>query len=425
MMQTTADIRAHARAGETHKAEQGLRALIEAVTKEKVVTVSVNQDRYSLNSVNGFARLETTGDVFFKFHQEEDEDGIREYYNAQILDEAGYAVDRPLFASGEPGRQILLYRRRSERRFSEICRELDHEPDPAVFEDAVAAQRSADADNARIAIETLHEASYDDIAAEPIFQLFHRRLVDHPDDEVLGGRAARFYVNGTFAFNGFSGGWSDIADLEWRINGRRYPVTLARAFAMARTLLHPRIHGPGPAVVAHGDAHNANVWFDTSAPLPRLTLFDPAFAGRHVPALLAEVKATFHNIFAHPFWLYDPDDFARRYAASVSVRPGELVVDTDWDLSPLRRRFLESKAELFWRPLLGALRAEGQLRPDWQAIMRSALFACPTLVMDLTAGGDGAHNPTSSTNGLAIAIMAASAPTGGSDPFSDFFDLLG
>jgi hypothetical protein len=180
----------------------------------------------------------------------------------------------------------------------------------------------------------------------------------------------------------------------------------------------------GIGVTAHGDAHNANVWFEETHKPPRLSLFDPAFAGEHVPALLAEVKPTFHNIFAHPFWLYEPQVAATRFQARAQRRGDVLAIETDWALSPLRRAFLEQKGALLWRPLLAAMQARGQLPADWRRPLKLALFCCPTLVMNLRSGA-GAHNPVSSAIGLGIAAMMGSAPLeGAGDTLSAFLDAI-
>jgi hypothetical protein len=181
-------------------------------------------------------------------------------------------------------------------------------------------------------------------------------------------------------------------------------------------------------VTAHGDAHNANVWFETDRATPHLTMFDPAFAGSHVPALLAEVKATFHNIFAHPTWLYEPQVAATRFQARAERRGDVLAIETDWALSPLRTAFLERKAMLLWRPLLAEMQARGALPADWRRLVKLALFCCPTLVMNLRANGTtgaGAHNPVSSAIGLGIAVMMGSAPMeGAGDALSAFLDAI-
>ncbi|MEQ9812210.1 MAG: hypothetical protein RLO50_05480 [Azospirillaceae bacterium] len=424
---TTGAIREAMLSGEVERAAELAADLLAEAIGQPVTACTINRDIYSLNSVNGFAKLADGTAIFFKFHQEEGEEaGVAEYYNARVLSEAGYDVDLPLAASHRPGRQVLTYRRRHDRRLSDVCSALERQADDALFRRVVAAQQRADTRVAKIALETLHRASAAEIAREPIHQLFHRRVVDDGVPGLLGGRARRFYVEGRFDFadpsGDWSGDWRAIRNFTWRINGNSYPVTLAEAFDFVREHLDPARLGPGPAVTAHGDAHNANVWFEEGAE-DRLVLFDPAFAGRHIPALLAEVKATFHNALAHPFWLYEPAEAARRYLATVTVMDGVISVETDWSPGPLREAFLESKATRFWRPLLGELAARGWLAADWEATVRAALFACPTLVMDLTAGGRSGHNRTSSAIGFAVAIMCACPPADGADPVSRFLAL--
>jgi hypothetical protein len=154
-----------------------------------------------------------------------------------------------------------------------------------------------------------------------------------------------------------------------------------------------------------------------------LSFFDPAFAGEHVPTLLAEVKTTFHNILAHPLWLYDPDVAAGRYQASARYENGLLTIDTDWELSAMRRDLLVVKADKVWRPLLQLLKERGLLPADWRDVVRLGLFLCPTLVMNLRADV-GRHNPISSIIGFANAMRAGSEPIGAQDDLSDFFDSV-
>jgi hypothetical protein len=322
---------------------------------------------------------------------------------------------------------VLIYRRRHDRRFSDLCREIEQNREVDRLAPVLDAQHRFDEAVCRLALADLHGASAAQIAAEPVFQLFYNRLVDDPkakEARATGGRARHFYWNKTFDFPGGRYGWDDIADASWRINGRFYPVSLRQAFHEARQRLSPCRFGPGPAFTAHGDAHNANIWFVHDGGVPaRLVMFDPAFAGAHVPALLAEIKASFHNIFAHPDWLYNPAECAASHSASVDLRGGVVHVETDWRLTPLRRGFLVSKAGRYWRPLLAELARRGQLAAGWQQTMRSALFACPTLVMALRAGAGG-HNPVSSAIGLAQAIRAACPPEKQGDDFTEFFERM-
>jgi hypothetical protein len=276
--------------------------------------------------------------------------------------------------------------------------------------------------------KTLHPITADEAQAEPIHRLFHERLRDFDRPDAIGGRFASFYRDQDFALPGLTLNWRALCDLKISFNGVVYRDSLGALFDAAFTVLEPR-HFAGPGVTAHGDAHNANVWYETGRPTPHLTMFDPAFAGSHVPALLAEVKATFHNIFAHPYWLYEPQVAASRFQARAERRGDVLAIETDWALSPLRTAFLERKAKLLWRPLLAELQARGQLAADWRRQLKLALFCCPTLVMNLRADGTttgaGVHNPVSSAIGLGIAVMMGSAPKqGAGDVLSAFLDAI-
>ncbi len=419
----TARARALAKAGDYEGAGRVIADLVRAAFGLAATAATINRDQYSLNSLNGIVAIGDGSEYFFKFHQEEGEgDTVAEYYRAETLRDAGYPVDVPAYASREVGRQILLYRRRHDPRFADLCRaaELDRNTDIAPL---IRAQEDLDRIIGERYLATLHSARAEDAAAEPVHRLFHARLVDPDRPERLGGRAARFYLDQPFEFPGLATHWRDIGQCRWRINGVEYQGTLAGLFEESRQILAPSRFA-GAAVVAHGDAHNANVWCENAqGPAPRLVFFDPAFAGSHVPALLAEIKATFHNIFAHPFWLYDAKLAAEKHHASVRLRGDVLEVEHDWRLSDLRSAFLDSKVRQVWRPLLTELKRRGQLPADWRRIIRCALFCCPTLVMNLRAGA-GDHNPVSSAIGLSVAVMAGSEPAAGGDALSTRLDDL-
>jgi hypothetical protein len=419
----TAEARRLARAERWREAESVIASLIAASFDLPVAAVEINRDRYSLNSLNGFATTQDGHSFFFKFHQEEGEaDTVGEYYRAEVLRDAGFPVDLPLHASGEVGRQILLYRRRSEPRFADLCRAVElGEGDAAPL---IEAQRTLDRLIGERYRATLHATDAAQVEAESIHRLFHARLIDPGHGRELGGRARRFYVDQVFRFPGATLSWRDLADRRWRINGVAYGRALRELFEESRERLEPaRLAGHG-AVVAHGDAHNANIWVEPAEGGRRLVFFDPAFAGLHIPALLAEIKATFHNIFAHPLWLYDAPLADRRFTAAVTVAGDVIDLQTDWQLSPLRTEFLETKAALVWRPLLAALRERGWLPAEWRRIVRCALFCCPTLVMDLRAGGSADHTPVTSAIGLAVAIMTGSEPQTGADALSAALDAI-
>ena len=388
--------------------------------------LTINRDQYSLNSLNGRVTLEDGRQLFFKYHNEEGEDKtIEEYYNAELLREAGYRVDVPLYACGEPGRQILFYALRSDKRLADACRDIEELEAWNEIAPLVQAQREYDEEGLAGALRTLLPGDLERVCKEPVHQLFHHRLVGDGTEPGFGGRVERFYVGKTFQFPGAELPWDTLKDLRWTINGIPYTHTLAQLFHESGQRLSPERLADHGVVTAHGDAHNANVWYETPAgEAPRLVSFDPAFAGRQIPALLAEIKATFHNIFAHPLWLYEPSRVAEHYKVTVWVENDMFHVEHDWHLTPLRREFLDSKRDLYWRPLLDQLRSRSWLPYDWQRVMRLAIFCCPTLVLDLRNGGGSGHTAHSSALGLAIAIMCGSTPAAGNDLLSDFFAEL-
>ncbi len=387
--------------------------------------LAINRDAYSLNSLNGFFVCDL-GPCFFKFHQEEGEEAMRgEYYRADILARAGLPVDQPLLTSALPGEQVLVYARRSDPRFSDVLRALDLAPDARAAARALKAEAVLNDHLLAVAQDTLAPITPDQSEAEPIHRLFHQRLIDPRDGTFPGGRLSAFYVGKRFDLGGTTLDWQTLAAATPVLNGQRHRATFGELFRRAQDRLSPRRLADAGGIVAHGDAHNANVWYERGAASDRLRLFDPAFAGDAVPSLLAEVKSTFHNTLAHPFWLYDSPEATQRFAATVRHSGGDLVIETDWQPSPLRRDLLGVKATHFWRPWLGTLRDRDLLPDDWEEVLRLALFLCPTLVMNLRAGpGGGPHSPTTSAIGLFVALMAGSPPETGTDVVSDFIEAI-
>ncbi len=230
-----------------------------------------------------------------------------EYYRADLLAEAGLPVDRPIRVSSLPGEQILIYRRRSDPRFSDLLRGLDLAPDAAAMARALEAEGVLNDRLLAVAQESLHPITPTQSQAEPIHRLFHERLVEPGSRAYPGGRLSGFYVGKDFELPGLTLPWEVLAHAPLVIDGMAYDRTLAQLFDEAHARLAPERLADAGGITAHGDAHNANVWYERGAEADRLVFFDPAFAGSHVPSLLAEVKSTFHNILAHPLWLYDPE----------------------------------------------------------------------------------------------------------------------
>ncbi|MBK5416083.1 hypothetical protein [Pseudomonas sp. TH31] len=429
MNQTSEPLAAQARTlakqGDWEGARTKLLQLVSEVIGASAKDLEINRDQYSLNSLNGLTELDDGRRFFFKYHNEEGEDKtIEEYYNAELLREAGYRVDVPLYACGEPGRQILFYALREDLRLADACRAVEEASDWQNMAAVVKAQDEYDEEALEVALRTMKQGSVEDVIKEPVHQLFHHRLVTDGVPAGLGGRVGRNYVGKIFAFPGAEAPWEVLKDLKWVINNVEYERTLEELFLESGDVLAPAKLAEHGVFTAHGDAHNANIWYETNGAEPRLVSFDPAFAGRNIPALLAEVKATFHNIFAHPLWLYEPSRVSERYRVTTRIESGKIFVGFDWSLSPLREAFLRSKTDKYWKPLIAELKAKEYLPENWERILRLALFCCPTLVLDLRADGGSGHTPQSSALGLAIAISAGSEPVAGSDWFCRLFAAI-
>src|SRR5205823_7334532 len=70
-------------------------------------SVTLTPRAVSLNSFNGFYRANGE-EYFFKTHVEE-QGVLEEYYNAELLYQAGYNIVRPLQTFHEEGRQMVIY----------------------------------------------------------------------------------------------------------------------------------------------------------------------------------------------------------------------------------------------------------------------------------------------------------------------------
>lgn len=406
------------RLGEGRRDEAGSLAarLIGGTFDLPVTAVVFTVDEYSLNSVSGRVRLADNTERFFKFHHEEgEEDHVAEYYRAQLLERAGLPVEVPVAVCTEPGRQMALYEVRTEPRMADVClrRERDEGSAATLPDELYQARRTLDRRIGEAMTATLTHTGGRHAAQPAVHQLFHHRLVD-TDGTYPGGRYRGWYTTDP--------AWSKLADHTWRVNGIDYPLTLRQLFDRAHRLLDPVALAAEPVVIAHGDDHHGNVWcVPTSSQQPELRLFDPAFAGDDIPALLAAVKATFHNALAHPLWLYQPEEAATRFRIDIRTVGRTVLVETDATLSPLRRRLLDSVGELVWAPLLAELRRRDQLRTDWRQLVRSALFCCPTLVTNLIAP----HRPEPvRLLGLAMAVAAGCEPEAATDPLTAMLDGL-
>lgn len=359
------------------QAQNLLLTFLREIYSPDVQKVELRPLAVSLNSFNGFLTLSNGTRLFFKTHTEPD-GVIGEYYHAAQLAQAGYPVIQPVFSSTEAGKQLLIYEVINDPSVFDVAWEIETGKREH-FAALTQAQQAADDHLFQLYQQSLGEQNAADAEKAPVHQLFYHRLT--------GGRLDRFYgrLNGqpdeypSVSLPDGSHSMAEVRQARWVINGQEYADTLETIIQRAVTLLNPA--QGGPSIIGHGDAHNGNVFFRSHQENASLLYFDPAFAGRHHP-LLDLTKPMFHNVFA--MWMY----FARvkRDQLTISLQvDGDLwKVDHDYTIAEVREMFLSSKVDRVLVPVMRELKQMGQLRLDWRAYFKSALFCCPFLTMNLT-----------------------------------------
>lgn len=372
----------------------------------KTASVELIPKPTSLNSFNGFLTQQDGTRRFFKTHTEANTI-INEYYNAELLARAGYPVIQPIFRSTEPGKQFLVYEVIEDRSVFDMAWEIEN-GDETLLPALTEAQHRADDELLNLYLATSGEQTAEEAARAPVHQLFYHRL--------SGGRFAAFYGNAlpgrkprtvvTFGLpldSPVPVTTHTILHERWKINGVRYGGEPGRTLYFViknsgRHLWPPDNPSLTMYIIGHGDAHNGNVFF--RADERKLTYFDPAFAGKHHP-LLDIAKPLFHNVFA--MWMYFPHDMLSKLRITMNHSPADgIVVEYDYPLHPVRLMFFESKIQRVLIPLLQALKARKKLPAGWRRILKTALFCCPFLTMNLA--DSQRFPPEISLLGLAMSV---------------------
>jgi len=376
-------------------AESMLRSFIAETFPLDIQRVELRPQAVSLNSFNGFLTLADDTRLFFKTHTEQD-NVIGEYYNAMMLADAGYPVIQPVYSSTQAGQHLLIYEVIDDPSVFDVAWAIEQGENTTDLNALTEAQNAADDHLLELYLATLQDADSDAMATAPIHQLFYHRLV--------GGRLGRFYG----ALPGKTETFDPVVQLpgkelsmqvlrsrQWSVNGQEYDDTLDDCISRAIRLLQPQ--QAGISIVGHGDAHNGNVFFRRDN--KSLLYFDPAFAGRHDP-LLDLTKPLFHNIFA--MWMYFPQEKQQITDIKLRDENGILFVDHDYALPPLRHMFLRSKVKRTLIPIIQEMKRREQLRADWREYLKSALFCCPFLTLNLI--DPERYPPEISLLGLSMAV---------------------
>lgn len=410
-------------------AEEAMLVFLREHEDATIGKVELNPKPESLNSINGFITYTGGKRFFFKTHVEESEK-LSEYYNAEALAGAGYPVVSAKRIDSKVGSQIALYEILS---FPTLFDLTKIEEDRILKDGAAAivgAEHSActlideqillDKRVFDIYRETLQPITAAQHSSAPVHQLFSHRLA-------MDGRFGLFYSNKNLAIGMASIPelpFQQLSRMRWKVNGVAYGGTLQEIVERSRRVVAPNA---GASVVGHGDAHNGNVFFDENGKNGRLFFFDPAFAGRHNP-LLDLVKPLFHNIFAR--WMYYPQEVVSEIDLSFELRDDEITIQHSFAPSEIRIQFLKSKLENLLFPLLELLRSQDLLAANWQEYMRSALFCCPFLTVNLFSP----YNPEGTLSeryklpikllGLATAVQFGSSEHEGADRLSELIDSI-
>ncbi len=352
--------------------------------------VEIKQSQLSLNSVNGFITLHGAKELFFKFHTEENEI-LEEYYSSELLAKYHLPIVKPLYISRVPGKQILIYEKINNPTCFALLDGYERGEIGEIFEEKfLNAQKKLDKKLYNVAINTLQIVDnlvYDE---SRLLQLFYRRL------KVKNGtaRVDEFYQNKDINLpDGTLINFEELKKYKWVINDRKYESSLEDLILSATEVLDPFKYDKVPVCVGHGDDHYGNIFAFEENGKYEFKLFDPAFAEDIQHVLLTQVKATFHNIFAHPFWLYNPERLEKDLKIEFDLDEENkiLKINHNWDLkeNSIRTKLLNVKIENFWKPLITELEKRNPPYPplsrgqDCLIFIKRALFCCPFLCLNL------------------------------------------
>ncbi len=357
------------------KAEMLLQRWFERHMHLQTDSVTLTPRAVSLNSFNGVYTVNGEA-YFFKTHVEE-QGVLAEYYHAELLYNAGYAIVRPLRTLHEQGQQMVIYPVIHDPVMFNLARAVETGVTTFATVEMLAAAEKLECERLlAIYQHTLAFSSADEHAQAPIHQLFWHRLT--------GGRLDHFYTGKQVPLpeNSQSIAFDDLLGYRWSINGSVISGekdALGKLIERAKLVLNPA--RSAMTVIGHGDAHFGNVFLEQQR---YYRYFDPAFAGRH-SVLLDIVKPFFHNVFAT--WMYFPDEVARDLHLSVTLRDDQVFIEHNYVLAPVRQAILQTKLEHLLQPLKALLRSQGALSADWYEVMTLALMCCPLLTINLLDRG--------------------------------------
>lgn len=335
----------------------------------------------ALNSINGQCILENHDKLFFKFHSEENETELdsSDLYKSGLLLKNNWPVLRPIATSNLPGKQCVLYPWiESQTVYTLLLSEDIRFLESKCYTNKLSSLITAIEKSTKIIGEAMVDSLYFDSNCinSPIHQLFSYRLNPRRDEVV---RIQSFYDELKILnfFNKY-----------FVVNGYKYPYSINKIFSDSKDKLNANCFHCTPSIVAHGDEHFANQYYIND----EILIFDPAFASR-MPALLAPIKATAHNICAHPFWLYEEKLFREFCKFTIEEDDNDIFINHNFLLYSVeshRSQILDCYLKNIWNPLLMSINKKQGLPKDLFEIIFLALFCSSSLAknFNLISKGD-------------------------------------
>jgi len=388
-----------------------------------LLEVKINPSAVSLNSVNWFIVYRNWKQDFFKFHSEEwEEILVWEYYRAWVLEKAWFDVISPKYESSKSWEQFLIYKKIEDPTLYDYMWEIDKElleckklkrnkyyqriekvclPIEDRINKILKAEKQLNNKCIEIAKKTLKIVSNDKVENESIWQLFYWRL----ESDKSIPRIDLFYKNKDIILVNWNKiNFEEFKNYNWVINWRKYKQSLKEIIFDAKQLLNPKNSKNWPVITAHGDDHNWNKFFRNNW---IIQYFDPAFASENIPALLAFIKTTYHDVFAHPLYLYEPKSIEKylQIEFKIDLENKQIIVDNNFSLeehSPFRKELLELKFKTLWKPLINLLKEKNLLIWNEKEFIKKALFCCPFLAVNLI--NSDRYSPQVSILAMSIAI---------------------
>src|SRR5947209_1950005 len=251
----------HMQFQEREKAELLLQRWLARHMNVLAESVTLTPKAVSLNSFNGF--YHSNGEeFFFKTHIEE-QGTLEEYYNAELLYQAGYNIVRPLRTIHEGGQQMVIYPVMHWPIVFDLMRAVElGKEDKYSCDLLVSAEKQECARLLDIYQATFTQSTAVEHARAPIHHLYWHRL--------SGGRFKSYYEGKLIQYpQGIdvleeSISFNELLSLQWMINGIPQQKTLGELVERAKVVLDPK--QDALTVIGHGDAHFGNVFLENALP---------------------------------------------------------------------------------------------------------------------------------------------------------------